>query len=184
MEWMCLRCRNFNRTLAFTHYEHCGISFCYANRMHKTVFVHRIKCVNEKIIEMLVLWALCCFAPNPFSFPPSHAMFLFSSFSSFQLQSSRFYFKLFAVQQQYLSVCDCLRVWVNVYMLFLVRNTVGLCTTIFYGCHKKLATFTVLRYRFGSRITCSQEFAIKLVFDCNFQLYNSWIAIFFNSFAV
>lgn len=109
MEWMCLRCRNFNRTLAFTHYEHCGISFCYANRMHKTVFVHPIKCVNEKIIEMLVLWALCCFAPNPFSFPPSHAMFLFSSFSSFQLQSSRFYFKLFAVQQQYLSVCDCLR---------------------------------------------------------------------------
>lgn len=105
---MCLRRRNFNRTLAFTHYEHCDISFCYANRMHKTVFVHSILSVNEKIIEMFVLRALYCFAPYPFSYL-SHAMFLFSSFSLFQLQSSRFYFKLFAVQQQYLSVWDCLR---------------------------------------------------------------------------
>lgn len=70
-------------------------------------------------------------------------------------------------------VYDCFYVDITIY-IYIVCMCVLMCAVAmhnhFYDHHKKLATFTVLRYRFGSR-TCSQEFAINLVFDCNFEQY-------------
>lgn len=146
------------------------------------VFIKRARKNTQKCLSalcaLLCCSELCCVVSHRIQ---SFLIFPFSiRLHSCFVQSA--YFAIFAFLFQLFRWAPCTTAQYFVWLvydcfyvdIYFVCMCVLMCAVAmhnnFYDHHKKLATFTVLRYRFGSR-ACSQEFAINLVFDCNFERY-------------